>query len=79
VCINAADASFFCDERRTLPVDTWQEVRVDVFDRFMDKFGPQILSTVMYQVEFPSNVPYASTVMPSRGAHRAVCVVSWKT
>jgi hypothetical protein len=67
VCINAVDASLFCDERLTLPVGSWQHVQVDVFARFMDKFGPQFLSTVMYAVSFPANTPYSQTALPRAG------------
>ncbi len=71
VCINAVDSGLFCDERLTISEGTWELVHIDVFDRFMEKFGPSILSTVMYGVEFPArDTPYSTFTMPNQG----VCV-----
>ncbi len=68
VCINAATDVVYCDERLEVPVGSWEVVHIDVFERFMDKLGPRVLSTVMYQTWFIQATPYNATFTNSPGA-----------
>jgi hypothetical protein len=67
VCINAAVDTLFCDERLEVPVGSWELVHIDVFERLMDKLGPRLLSSVLFQTHLLFATPYNATLMNTPG------------